>query len=115
MSRDEFTKLFNYMELKFGGIDKRFDKVEGDIRDVKFDLAELSGRVEDHHNEFLALNHQVGGLETKIDGLGTKIDNLEVRVGNLEVKVGNLEVKVDQQGKWIHQIASHTGATLSPA
>jgi hypothetical protein len=87
MSHDEFTKLFNYMELKFGAIDKRFDTVEGGIRDIKFELAELSARAEDHHNEFLVLNHQVGGLGTKID----------------------------QQGRWIHKIADHTGATLSPA
>lgn len=93
MSHDEFTKLFNYMEGKFGAIDKRFDNVEGDIRDIKINLAELSGQVEDHYNEFLVLNHQVGGIETKVDGL---------------------EAKVDQQGKWIHQIANHTGAKLSP-
>lgn len=93
MSHDEFTKLFNYMELKFSGIDRRFDNVESDIRDITFELAELSARVEDHHNEFLVLNHQVGGLEKKIDGL---------------------EAKVDQQGRWIHQIAGHAGATLSP-
>ncbi|HVV25807.1 MAG TPA: hypothetical protein VHC21_02145 [Candidatus Saccharimonadales bacterium] len=63
MSHDEFTQLFHYMEGKFGAIDKRFDKVEGDIRDIKFDLAELAGRVEDHYNEFLALGHKVDRIE----------------------------------------------------
>jgi hypothetical protein len=80
MSHDEFTKLFNYMELKFGAIDKRFDTVEGDIREIKFEVAELSARVEDHHNEFLVLGHTVDRVEG-----------------------------------WVHKIADHTGAKLSPA
>ncbi len=57
MSHDEFTKLFNYMELKFGAIDRRFDRVEGDIRGIKLEIVELSGRVEDYRQEVLALQH----------------------------------------------------------
>jgi hypothetical protein len=57
MNHDEFTKLFTYMEKKFGAIDKRFDRVEGDIRNIKFEIAELSGRIEDYRQEVLALKH----------------------------------------------------------
>lgn len=57
MSHDEFTKLFNYMELKFGSIDKRFDKVESDIREIKFELAELGSQLKDLREEVAALSH----------------------------------------------------------
>jgi septal ring factor EnvC (AmiA/AmiB activator) len=57
MSQDEFTKLFKYMEKKFGGIDKRFDKVEGDIRDLKLEMAEFGGQIKDVREELAALSH----------------------------------------------------------
>lgn len=63
MSHDEFTKLFTYMEGKFSSIDERFDRVEGDLREVRFTVAELSARVEDHYNEFLTLGHKVDRIE----------------------------------------------------
>lgn len=57
MSHDEFTKLFGYMELKFGAIDRRFDKVEGDIRDIKLELAEFGGQLKDLREEVAVLSH----------------------------------------------------------
>ena len=55
MSHDEFTKLFTYMEKKFGSIDKRFDRVESGLRNIRLELAELSSRVEDHRQEMLSI------------------------------------------------------------
>lgn len=80
MSHDEFTKLFNYMEGKFGAIDKRFDNVEGDIRDIKIELAEFGGQLKDLREEVAVLSHND-----------------------------------DRQNQWIKELASHTGAKLSPA
>ncbi len=57
MSHDEYTKLFKYMESFRGDVNKRFDKVEGDIRNIKLDVAELSARVEDYRAEVLAISH----------------------------------------------------------
>lgn len=77
MSHDEFAKLFNYMEGKFGAIDKRFDKVEDDIRGIKFNLAELSGRVEDYRTEVLTISHndsrQNRWIRELADNTGTKL------------------------------------------
>lgn len=56
MSHDEHTKLFKYMEKKFGGIDKRFDKVEGDMRDIKFKMAEFGGQIKDLREEVLVIS-----------------------------------------------------------
>ncbi|HVI60794.1 MAG TPA: hypothetical protein VM535_01415 [Candidatus Saccharimonadales bacterium] len=57
MSHDEFTKLFTYMEGKFGAIDKRFDRVEGDIRGLKLEMAEFGGQLNDLRQEVAALSH----------------------------------------------------------
>jgi hypothetical protein len=69
MSHDEFTKLFTYMEKKFGAIDKRFDRVEDDIRDLKFNVAELSGRIEDYRQEVLVISHNDSRQNRWIKGL----------------------------------------------
>lgn len=55
MSDDQFTRLFKYMEKKFGEIDKRFEKMSKDIADVRASVGDISVRVEDYHHEVLAL------------------------------------------------------------
>ncbi len=69
MSHDEFTKLFTYMEGKFGNIDTRFDRVEGDIRDIKLELAEFGGQLKDLREEVAVLSHNDSRLERWIQEL----------------------------------------------
>jgi hypothetical protein len=57
MSHDEFTKLFTYMESFRADVDKRFDRVEDEIRDIKFELAEFGGQLNDLRGDVAALSH----------------------------------------------------------
>lgn len=57
MSHDEYTKLFKYMEVKFGAIDKRFDGVEVHVGNLEFAMAEFGGQIKDLREEVLAIAH----------------------------------------------------------
>lgn len=77
MSHDEFTKLFKYMERKFGTIDKRFDGVEGEIRNIKLELAEFGGQIKDLRAEVLTVSRndsrQNRWIKELADHTGTKL------------------------------------------
>lgn len=45
MSQDEFTKLFKYIQEFRGDVDKRFNDMESDIREVKLAVGELAGQI----------------------------------------------------------------------
>ena len=49
MSEDQFKRLFNYIENRFDGTDKRFDKIDTEVGDVRGAIAELSAQVRDYH------------------------------------------------------------------
>ena len=63
MSHDEFTKLFKYIEAFRRDVDLRFDKVDEEIRDIKFALGELAGQIKDYHQEMILLARKVDRLE----------------------------------------------------
>jgi putative heme iron utilization protein len=51
MRDDQFTKLYMYMQQRFGNIDDQFTEIRSDITGLRGDLGELSARVEGYHNE----------------------------------------------------------------
>ena len=77
MRHDEFTKLFTYMEGKFGAIDKRFDKVESDIRGIKFEMAEFGVQLKELREEVLVIsrsdNRQNRWIKELADHTGAKL------------------------------------------
>lgn len=65
------------MESFRSDVNKRFDKVEGDIRNIKLEIAELSGRVEDYRAEVLIISNndsrQNRWIKELADNTGTKL------------------------------------------
>lgn len=66
MSQDEFTKLFTYMEKRFGQMDERFDDAAKERADIRGAVGELSAQVRDYHHEMVFLSHQVDRLKEAI-------------------------------------------------
>lgn len=63
MSQDEFTKLFKYIEAFRRDVDKRFDGVDTEIRDLKGAVADLGGQIRDYHQEMIMLARKVDRME----------------------------------------------------
>lgn len=74
MSRDEFTKLFNYMTEHFSSIDKQFANMatKDDINGIYDKLDDIAARLDDDTTERAALTAQVERHETWIDQLAQK-------------------------------------------
>lgn len=72
MSKDEFAKLFNYMEKRFDAVDKRFDEAAKDRADIRSAIAELGVLIRDYHQEMLMLAHKVDRLERWIHEIAKK-------------------------------------------
>lgn len=63
MSKDEFTKLFLYVEEMRKEMNTRFDRTDKKIEDLTADVDGLAGLVKDYHQELLMLVHRVDRLE----------------------------------------------------
>jgi len=59
MSDDQFSKLFQHVEKRFDGIDKRFDEAVEDRTDIRGAIAELGAQIRDYHHEMIFLSRQV--------------------------------------------------------
>jgi hypothetical protein len=74
MSKDEFTKLFKYMEKRFGDMEKRFDEtaskkqVDGLISTVDG----LAKQILDQNQEHLMLSHKVDRIEDWVQEIAQK-------------------------------------------
>lgn len=66
MSDDQFTKLFKYMEKRFGDMDKRFEEARRERDDIRAAVAELSVQVRDYHNESIFLGRNIDKLTEAI-------------------------------------------------
>ncbi|MCE7936985.1 hypothetical protein DYH10_04345 [Candidatus Saccharibacteria bacterium CPR2] len=72
MSKDEFTKLFKYVERRFNEMDRRFDEQNEKIDDIRAGVAELAGQIRDYHQEMIMLAHKVDRLERWIHEIAQK-------------------------------------------
>jgi uncharacterized coiled-coil DUF342 family protein len=72
MSKDEFTKLYNYMEKRFADMDKRFDEAAEDRADIRGAVAELGGQIKDYHQEMIMLARKVDRMERWIHEIAEK-------------------------------------------
>lgn len=72
MPVDEFTKLFNHMNLRFDQIDGRFDAHDEKIENVLGAIAELAADIKTYHKELLALGQKVDRLERWIHEIADK-------------------------------------------
>lgn len=65
------------MEFFRADVNKRFDKVEGEIRNTKLELAEFGGQIKDLRVEVLAISHndsrQNRWIRELADHTGTKL------------------------------------------
>ena len=66
MSKDEFTKLFQYLQRFKHDVDARFEEARLDRNEIKNTVAELGINFEDLRNEFYALSRKVDRLENKL-------------------------------------------------
>ncbi len=77
MSTDEFTKLFNYMEKRFGELetkmDTRFDDTNNRIDRVIGSIETLAKRQEINDDERLVMGHQLERLDQWVHLLAKKI------------------------------------------
>lgn len=77
MSTDEFTKLFKYMEKRFGELetkmDTRFDETNSHIDKIMRSLDALAKRQEIDEAERLVMGHQLERLDQWVHQLAAKI------------------------------------------
>lgn len=77
MSHDEFTRLFKYMQSFRADVDRRFDKVEGDISDIKLGVAEFGSQIKGLREEVKIIGHndsrQNRWVRELADHTGTKL------------------------------------------
>ena len=77
MSTDEFTKLFKYMEKRFGELeakmDTRFDETNNRIDKIISSLNTLAKRQEIDEEERLVMGHQLERLDQWVHQLAEKI------------------------------------------
>src|SRR5258708_28193038 len=77
MSADEFTRLFNYMEKRFGELeakmDTRFDETNNRIDRIISSLDALAKRHEIDEEERLVMWHQLERLDQWVHQLADKI------------------------------------------
>ena len=72
MSKDEFTKLFTYIQEFRNDVDQRLESLEGEVRDTKMSVGELSRQVKAYHEEMIMLTHKVQRLEKWIHEIAEK-------------------------------------------
>jgi hypothetical protein len=77
MSTDEFTRLFNYMEKRFGELeakmDARFDETNGRIDRIIGSVETLAKHQEINDDERLVMGHQLERLDQWVHQLAAKI------------------------------------------
>ncbi|MDX1765746.1 MAG: hypothetical protein R3313_02215 [Candidatus Saccharimonadales bacterium] len=73
MSRDEFAKLFTYMQERFNRVDHRFDEAAAVRADIRASVAENGARIKENKQEIIVLNHAVSRSEKWIQQIASKI------------------------------------------
>jgi polyhydroxyalkanoate synthesis regulator phasin len=76
MSQDEFTRLFNYIEKRFDGIDKQLEK-KADRQQAETIMSGIDAyakEAETFMQEMVALSHKVDRLERWINEIAAKTD-----------------------------------------
>ena len=63
MSQDEYTKLFKYIESFRTDVEKGFEFVRQDQKELRGAIAELAGDLRDYHQELVMLARKVDRLE----------------------------------------------------
>ena len=66
MSRDEFTKLFKYLEAFRKEMNEKFEVNRAEHLEMNSAIAEVASQLKDTNDEFIILNHQVQKHEKQI-------------------------------------------------
>lgn len=59
MTKDEFTKLFNYMQEMRSEMNERFAEVDTRFDEVQSQFDGLTKLITDYHQEMMMLSHKV--------------------------------------------------------
>ncbi len=75
MSQDEFTKLFKYMEERFGAIDDKLENMatKDDISKILNRLDSIEKKLEIDDDERLVMGHQLERLDKWVHGVADRI------------------------------------------
>ena len=72
MAKDEFTKLFKYMESFRKDVDKRFEQVDKRFDDVQTQINGLAKLITEYHQEMIFLTRKVDRMERWIQQIAKK-------------------------------------------
>lgn len=72
MSKDEFTKLFKYVEKRFDQMDDKLEDATADRAEIKASVVELGVQLKDYHQELVMLAHKVDRMEKWIHQIAEK-------------------------------------------
>jgi hypothetical protein len=67
MIKDEFTKLYTYLEARFNAIDKRFESVDRRFEELEGTMVDFGVQIKEQKEEFELLSHQVDRRISEVD------------------------------------------------
>ena len=119
MPASEYKELVEYLDEKFGLVDRKIEAVDRrfDTVDKRFDTIDgLFGAVAKQFTvvdgSFDGLDHRLASLEGKFDLLLTSVDGYAKRADTYFQEMVVMAHKVERIERWLHQVADKVGLKL---
>lgn len=82
LNKDDLTKLFEYMMLRFDAIEERFKKIEERIDRMEERLDRIEARID--------------RIEARIDRIEERLDQIEARIDRIEERIDRIEIDLKE-------------------